>query len=65
MTTNAPGTPPAIFRIQDSADYIAVSRAFLYKLIDRGELTKIKLGGRAAGIRRADLDAWVDTQAAR
>ena len=57
--------PSAILRIQDSAKYIAVSRAFLYQLIDRGELVKIKLGGRAAGIRRSDLDAWINTQAAR
>ena len=65
MTTNAPGTPPAIFRMQHAADYLSISRAYLYIIVNRGELTKIKLGARAAGIRRADLDAWVDTQAAR
>lgn len=54
---------PAILRIQDSADYLSISRAFLYQLINRGELLKIKLGGKAAGIRRSDLDAWVDAQA--
>jgi excisionase family DNA binding protein len=65
MTTNTPGNTPIVLRIQPSADYISVSRAFLYQLIERGELVKIKLGGRAAGIRRSDLDAWVNAQAAR
>ena len=59
------GTAPAILRMKPAADYIGVSRAFLYQLVERGELLRIRLGGRAAGIRRADLDAWVNTQAAR
>lgn len=65
MTDSTPGFKPAILRIQNSADYLSVSRAFLYVLIARGDLKKIKLGGRAAGIRRSDLDAWVSAQAAR
>ena len=65
MTTNAPGALPAILRIKPAADYIGVSRAFLYQLINRGELPRIRLGGRAAGIRRTDLDAWVNTQVTR
>ncbi len=65
MTANSPGHAPSVLRIQPAADYISVSRAFLYQLIGRGEIVKIKLGGRAAGIRRSDLDAWVNAQAAR
>ncbi len=57
-----PAIPPAILRIAQSAAYIGVSRAFLYLLIERGELLRIKLGGRAAGIRRSDLDSWLDAQ---
>ena len=53
---------PAVLRIQESADYLSISRAFLYVLIARGELLKIKLGGKAAGIKRSDLDAWVNSQ---
>ena len=64
MTTTM-GTTPAVLRIQDSSVYLGVSLSFLYALIRRGELQKIKLGSRAAGIRRSDLDAWVNTQAAR
>ena len=65
MTSPAPGTQPIVLRIQPAAAYISVSRAFLYQLIERGELNRIKLGGRAAGIRRSDLDAWVNAQATR
>ena len=65
MTITNTGTTPAISRIQDSAAYLGVSLSFLYALIRRGELQKIKLGGRAAGIRRSDLDAWINTQATR
>jgi excisionase family DNA binding protein len=56
------GTDPAVLRMARAAGYIGVSRSFLYLLVERGELPKIKLGGRAAGIRRADLDRWLDTQ---
>jgi excisionase family DNA binding protein len=59
------GVAPAILRMKPAAEYIGVSRAFLYQLVERGELLRIRLGGRAAGIRRSDLDAWVNEQAAR
>jgi len=65
MTATSPDALPIVLRIQPAADYLSVSRAFLYQLIERGELARIKLGGRAAGIRRADLDAWVNAQEAR
>ena len=65
MSNDQPGYAPIVLRIQPSADYISVSRAFLYQLIERGELVRIKLGGRAAGIRRSDLDAWVNSQTVR
>ena len=58
------GTPSAVLRIKPAADYIGVSRAFLYQLVTRGELQRIRLGGRAAGVLRADLDRWVAAQAA-
>lgn len=56
------GTKPAVLRIKTAADYLGVSRAFLYQLFSRGELQRIKLGGRAAGVIRADLDAWIADQ---
>ena len=63
MTTTTPGTMPAVLRIKDAPVYLGVGRSFLYGLIRSGALPKIKLGARAAGIRRSDLDAWVNTQA--
>lgn len=63
MRETTPGTQPAILRIKPAADYIGVSRAFIYQLFQRGELVRIKLGGRAAGVKRADLDSWVNKQA--
>ena len=63
-TTMQSTTQPAVLRIKPAADYIGVSRAFLYQLFTRGELQRIRLGGRAAGVRRVDLDAWVAAQAA-
>lgn len=52
----------AVLRIQDAANYLSISRAYLYQLFERGELKKIKLGGKAAGCLRSDLDAWIETQ---
>lgn len=65
MTNLPTGPAPALLRIQDAAVYLSISRSFLYRLIQRGELTKIKLGVHAAAIRRSDLDAWLNAQAAR
>jgi excisionase family DNA binding protein len=62
--TSIQGTPPAVLRIKPAADYIGISRAYLYQLFSRGELQRIRLGGRAAGVLRADLDRWVALQAA-
>ncbi len=58
------GIPPMVLRIKPAADYIGVSRAFLYQLFTRGELQRIRLGGRAAGVLRTELDRWVAAQAA-
>jgi len=65
VNSGASATKPAILRIKPAADYIGVSRAFLYQLFERGELLRIKLGGRAAGVKVADLDGWVDKQVSK
>lgn len=52
-------TPPALLRPAQAAAYLAISRSYLYVLIARKELQSIRLGARASGILRADLDAWV------
>ncbi|WP_414858711.1 helix-turn-helix transcriptional regulator [Paucibacter sp. TC2R-5] len=56
--------PAAVLRIASAGPYLSVSRSHLYNLIERKELPLIKLGGRASGILRADLDAWLAKQRA-
>lgn len=51
-----------VLRIPQAHAYLGCSRSHLYELIRRQELTRIRLGGRAAGLMRADLDAWLQRQ---
>lgn len=64
MTPQTSCTAPAVLRIRAAAEYVGVSRAFLYQLFNRGELQRVRFGGRAAGVLRSDLDRWVAVQAA-
>lgn len=50
---------PAVLRPPQAAAFLNVSRSYLYLLIERGEFPLIKLGGRACGVMRTDLDAWL------
>ena len=52
----------AVLRPSGAAAYAGISRSYLYLLIERGELPLLKLGGRASGIMRTDLDAWLKKQ---
>ena len=63
MNKLIPVPAPAVLRTLDAAEYLSISRAHLYVLVERGELQKIRLGGKAAGFRKFDLDAWIDAQA--
>jgi excisionase family DNA binding protein len=49
----------AVLRPPQAATYLGISRSYLYLLIERQELALLKLGGRASGIMRSDLDAWL------
>jgi excisionase family DNA binding protein len=57
---SAKALDPAVLRIKESAAYLSVSKGHLYKLIAQGDLSTIKLGTRASGIRRAELDRWIE-----
>lgn len=62
---NSPPTTfdyPEILRMRDAAKYLGVSKAHLYKLIARGDFRKVKLGVRAAGMRRGDLNQWISSK---
>jgi excisionase family DNA binding protein len=52
----------AVLRIAPAAAYIGISRSYLYNLFRTGELARLRLGGRAAGVLRTDLDAWLQRQ---
>jgi excisionase family DNA binding protein len=47
-----------LFTIEEAAEYLRISRAGVYRLIDQGSLKRIKLG-KSARIPRASLEAFV------
>jgi len=47
---------PAAFTIDQASEYLAVSRAQIYRLFKNGELKAAKVGGRTL-VRRIDADA--------
>ncbi|MGH8335979.1 MAG: helix-turn-helix transcriptional regulator [Gammaproteobacteria bacterium] len=47
-------------RLAEVSHYIGISKYTIKRLINAGEFVPIiKLGARAAGVFRADLDAWL------
>lgn len=50
---------PAALSVTQAAQYLGVSRASLYRLLNSGELRTTKLGGRTL-IRRVDADALLE-----
>ena len=45
--------------VKSAADYLSLSRSKLYQLIENGEISSIKIGGRRL-FDVMDLDAFVD-----
>lgn len=62
MSTPTPTSndPDRLVSPEGLADHYAVSRAFVYKMLEDG-LPSLKLG-RARRIRVSDADAWLNTQ---
>jgi excisionase family DNA binding protein len=44
---------------ENAAQYLDVSRKFIYEMIARGELKAMVVGGRLRRIRRSDLELWL------
>ncbi len=44
---------------ENVAQYLDVSRKFIYEMIARGELKAMVVGGRLRRIRRSDLELWL------
>jgi excisionase family DNA binding protein len=56
--------PRLLMRISEAANCLAISRASLYQIIQRGELSVIKVG-RSSRLRLSDLSAWVSARASK
>jgi excisionase family DNA binding protein len=51
------------FTINEAAQYLRISRAFLYKLIHEGRIRTVKVGARTI-VRGAELERFLDQQQA-
>jgi excisionase family DNA binding protein len=49
---------PLLLRIEDAAHRLSISRATMYRLIQRGEVPIIRIGS-AVRVRAFELDLWV------
>ena len=54
---------PRILRMPDLSRHLGISKATIYRLLNRRRFPKpIKLGPRAVGWRVADIDEWIATR---
>ena len=49
---------PLLLRIDDAAQRLSISRATMYRLIQRGEVPVVRIGS-AVRVRAFELDLWV------
>ena len=51
---------PEIYRLPEVITICGLSRSTIYEMIGRGEFpAPVKLGARAVGWRRSDIEAWL------
>lgn len=65
--TAAPEVPvkPEIYRLPSVVAACGISRSTIYEMIGRGEFpAPVKLGARAVGWRRRDIEAWLESRPA-
>jgi excisionase family DNA binding protein len=53
---------PRIVRLNDACQYLALSRATIYRLIESGQLHPVKLGASAVGFELTEIDAFIDSR---
>lgn len=58
------GNGAITYRVNVAAAKLGVSRATIYRLVDGGELTLVKLSKRASGITASSLNAHLARQGA-
>jgi excisionase family DNA binding protein len=54
--------PPALLTCEEAAGYLGMSRAFLCKLIARGDIKSIVLGRKFRRVPLKACDAWIEEQ---
>ena len=54
----APNLPPRLISVPELAEYLSVTRATVYNLINRG-MPCVKVG-RCTRFRLADVESWLD-----
>jgi prophage regulatory protein len=58
--------PLQLYRLPQVCELIGLRRSALYAAISRGEFPKpIKVGRRASAWRRSDIEAWLESRAAK
>lgn len=50
--------PPPLLKVPDVAEILNCSKAYIYKLVKRGEIPSVQIG-TAVRIRREDLDRYI------
>ena len=56
---------PEIYRLPEVVAICGLSRSTIYEMIGRGEFpAPVRLGARAVGWRRSDIEAWLDSRPA-
>ncbi len=50
---------------QELAKALKVSRVYIYKLVERGELPFLRVGGKVIRFNRAEIEAWLEESRGR
>lgn len=57
---NAPAVPREYLTLTEAAELLGVTRRFLERRIDDGEISVFKPSSRLVRLRRVELERWVD-----
>lgn len=52
-------SPSGAFTVEESADYLRVSRATVFRLLQTRKIPRVRIGGRTV-IRKTDLDSFLE-----
>lgn len=59
MRTQLVSSVPKLLRVSEAARYFGVSRNFIQRLLDGGDLPCIRLDDYKIRIAKSDLDKWI------